>query len=84
MTYTAHIEDPDQFGYRELNIYRDGEHVKRIGVVRGDDHGALADAADPMLRGDGWRPEDGGAVFWWGAPDGNMFDGPWRAAVERT
>ena len=79
MTFTAHIDRPDAFGIHTVTVRRDGHLLKRIGVVDGE---PLMDAEN-LLRRDGWLPE-GDLIFWWGAPDGNMFDGPWTARVRRS
>lgn len=84
MTFTAHIDHPDRLGVRAVEIRRDGQFLKHVGVVEGADLADMTDTCDSMLRRDGWQPPGGKPTFWWGSPDGNLFDGPWRAVIERT
>lgn len=82
--FTAHLT-PTGPGSYDLTVRRDGyqpRHVDRLNT--GNDQGELFDAAGEALAAHGWRPASGDPAFFWGSPDGNLFDGPWRAIVEQV
>jgi hypothetical protein len=82
--FTAHLT-PTGDGSHQLTVQRDGYQPRHLGRVDGDpNQGDLFDTAGEALTRNGWRPTGGDDQFWWGAPDGNMFDGPWQAQVEQT
>lgn len=87
MAYTAHIDfttDAPNADFYAVTVRRDGRAFEAIGILDASlEQPALFDAAAALLCANGWRP-DGDPVFFWGTPDGNLFDGPWRARAERN
>jgi hypothetical protein len=84
--FTAHLTPAGEGAY-DLTVGRDGyqpRHVTRLDVGPDPDQGVLFDAAGEALAKHGWRPAGGDPAFFWGSPDGNMFDGPWRSRVEQA